>query len=713
MFVHARSSRFNQRTPRQGPDMHQRHEFAHKQPLLVEATNKPAPPPSSSPTSSKESLLLLRPIATNSRIKQHKNLYIVFVNNALQQLERGDADPFDELVAQFSSKSLEDGTTSTHQLRQWLNALSHVVSQFARPHAALVDAVVSLPWYTMDDGLVKTYKSFIAILVSAKPEYLHPVLNRTAHSLTYQSGLKPMGGQDETPLTRGAMFDRLHSLLQSLLELIPTLPSTLQPLLAQHFPHKRQNKLSHVTYIRNILRVSDYCPGVAEEILATIIDRAIQIDVEMEELEAEGAGAEPEVFALDPFENIVGEHEPDSDSDDEDGDDAGDLSDLSSEAEDLEADPKKINEPRDMAHIKEMVVKLDSILQLLFEHFARLQAEIASDASRPVPADRERLLEARHAQFLSLVTIFDTTILRTFKSRYTQFLVFWYASLDAEFADLFLGMLLSRALREHAQPPVTRAAAASYVASLVSRALFIDRAATRRVTEFFCTYLEQHLATATGYQQHTHTIFYAVAQAVFLIFCFRWRDLLMDDDHENVEDEEMELGHARKRRWLPQLDVMHRAVMSPLNPLKVCSQNVVAQFARVAQHTDFMYCYPIMEGSATPSASESGPSNSATAALFWAGAEQELHSFFPFDPYALPLSASFVQGIYRDWAMVAIDDEDDDDDEEEEEDSDAEAEARDDPTAQLGASFGGMSISPVQPRVLSLAAATVGVRFQV
>lgn len=57
------------------------HDYPHK---LAEATNKPP----SSPADSKESVLLLRPIATNSRIKQHKNLYLVFVNNALQQLER-------------------------------------------------------------------------------------------------------------------------------------------------------------------------------------------------------------------------------------------------------------------------------------------------------------------------------------------------------------------------------------------------------------------------------------------------------------------------------------------------------------------------------------------------------------------------------------------------------------------------------------------------
>lgn len=81
------------------------------------------------------------------------------------------------------------------------------------------------------------------------------------------------------PLTRRVVYDRLHYLLGHILTLVPTLPSTLQPLLVRHFPHKRQNRLSQTTYIRNLLRVSSYCPELSDKILATIIDRAIQIDV--------------------------------------------------------------------------------------------------------------------------------------------------------------------------------------------------------------------------------------------------------------------------------------------------------------------------------------------------------------------------------------------------------------------------------------------------
>ena len=81
-----------------------------------------------------------------------------------------------------------------------------------------------------------------------------------------------------TPITRRVIYDRLHYLLNHLLALIPTLPSTLQPLLVRNFPHKRQPQVAQVTYIRNLLRVTEYCSELADRILALIIDRALQID---------------------------------------------------------------------------------------------------------------------------------------------------------------------------------------------------------------------------------------------------------------------------------------------------------------------------------------------------------------------------------------------------------------------------------------------------
>lgn len=203
---------------------------------------------------------------------------------------------------QFNPKTASsDGASQLPQLRLWLSALSHVVSRLERTHAGLVYAIVGMPWTMLDSATVKSYTDLIGMLISARPEYLSLVLEKIAQGFTYrtyllfsllmryytqdclESGLKALDAciaeGSSSPLTRRVIYDRLHYMLQHLLSLVPTLPSTLQPFLVCNFPHKRQKEIMHTTYIRNLLRISVYCPELADKILATIVDRAIQIDV--------------------------------------------------------------------------------------------------------------------------------------------------------------------------------------------------------------------------------------------------------------------------------------------------------------------------------------------------------------------------------------------------------------------------------------------------
>jgi len=189
------------------------------------------------------------------------------------------------------------------------------------------------------------------------------------------------------------------------------------------------------------------------------------------------------------------------------------------------------------------------------------------------------------------------------------------------------------------------------------------------------------------------------------------------------------------KKWITELDVLPRLIASPLNPLKICSTNVVKQFAHIAQATGFVYCYGIIESNrraewssslsspmATPVAPSKRPgflspvkgSSSAPLVILPQSSDDasDLNSFFPFDPYKLPLSNSYIVGVYREWSEVAL---------EEDEDSDDEGDARvdleddvDDGIVQLerglrvplveeeiARSFEGMSISPVRQLALA------------
>ena len=371
-----------------------------------------------------------------------------------------------------------------------------------------------------------------------------------------------------------------------------------------------------------MLRITEYCPEMADSLLSTIIDRAIQIDVsvfttdtdsllwvhrsfilsqveiqvELEELEA--GQEQPEIFDLDPFDTIVGQEQSNDPEDDEGSEDGGDnFSDLSSEAGSQDNDDAPlIHTPLDLDRITEMVNKLDAILKLLFNHFDRPSSSTSNSASpsepstpalatsspplSPIstiltsphtpspPADPKDDHAPQLAQFHALLAIFTRTILCTFKSRYTQFLLFWFASRDAAFADLFLGELVAHALLEPTTSEVSRAAAASYVASFVSRATFIGRDEARGAIRVLCRFLEHEVDMfegGGGSDAAPPGVFYAVTQAVFLIFCFRWRELVEGDG----PGEQDGLAGSPTKMWMGELSVIRRVVACPLQPLKV------------------------------------------------------------------------------------------------------------------------------------------------
>lgn len=359
----------------------------------------------------------------------------------------------------------------------------------------------------------------------------------------------------------------------------------------------------------------------------------VEIQVEIEELDdGAGGGEDLDLFELDPFDTVIGQ-DRESDSEDDDNDpsnDFDDFDDLSSDGEDLQDEVQDDDMPTSIHHIQGLVQKLDVILTLLFDHFRHTHKQL-SDLDKPgeppvsalellplppfapltylksfsplpssptlepldsplqrpasptpfvapTPLSRTEAKRNLRRQFHTLLSIFDRTILRTFKSRYTQFLIFWYTSLDPEFSDTFQGMLVDTALSQANIPTVTRAAAASYIGSFISRANFVGQEGVRTIIRVLCEYLKSHLDSidiimlrgsrleidAALANADKNGVFYAVCQAVFLIFCFRWRDL-DTDIHEHLPGDDRKPG----KKWVQDLAVMQRVVNSVLNPLKV------------------------------------------------------------------------------------------------------------------------------------------------
>ena len=474
-------------------------------------------------------------------------------------------------------------------------------------------------------------------------------------------------------VTRSMSYERCHQALQCILQLIPTGSNSLFVSLVRYMPHKRFNTAEQAAYIKNILFVSEYVPMLRKQILGLVIDQMVQIDAQIQiELDEMDEDIEFDVYDMN-FDEDYDSEESDIDEEDEGEADIEDDASVDSQASHVDADRNdSINQ------IKYMVRKLDAMMHLAFQYFAKCASKASVDTQNEI--------------FYALVDIFDRAVLKTLKSRYTQFLLFYFCSLNVNvYSEYFLEHLIQH-ITDPLKPNVTRVAAAAYISSYVARAKFLEPSTIQRViltlTAWSANYVEQNEPNLRSLDCNKHDVFYAVIQATMYIFCFRWRDLVidneleMDDDmeddmfaeeHRHLTQPESGFGSGAARTWCTGLRNLPRLVMSKFNPLKLCAPSVVRQFAKLSHNTHFMYIYPVLEKNREIFVPGLGSANLL----------QTVQTFFPFDPYKLDGSRGYIDDIYFEW-IADEDDEDEDEDSEEEETEDED----------VSAGMMAMSISP-------------------
>ncbi|TKA73335.1 hypothetical protein B0A49_05259 [Cryomyces minteri] len=334
-----------------------------------------------------------------------------------------------------------------------------------------------------------------------------------------------------------------------------------------------------------------------------------------------------------------------------------------------------------MKELKSAVATMDAILDLLFGYYTPI---FANGTAWDIDETFEHLL----LQFANIV-------LPTYRSRHTQFLLFHFGQLSPDLIAKFAGACGHLALTKERIPQLVRLSAATYLASFVARGARISSQVVRDVFDLLGSHLDYirrtEEPTCRGPELVKYSLYYALAQAVLYIFCFRWRDLVVNSADPNYDIDELDdaaLFDGRELNWAPGIkECLTQNIYSKLNPLKVCSPSIVQQFARISRHLQFMYIFPLLETNKRLRLSTFLGATSASDGAFGGIAREtaltgklgesyhQLDAYFPFDPYQLPRSKRWLEGDYVQWKGIpGLDDDDKDDDssdsDESEEDSD-------------------------------------------
>ncbi|KAJ1894608.1 DNA independent RNA polymerase I transcription factor, partial [Coemansia sp. IMI 209127] len=496
------------------------------------------------------------------------------------------------------------------EVMPWIPALSENISALGLTYRELVTTIFGSDWVVCpDERFVHRYATLCLQILSAHPTWVPQAMAAFVRWFIY-------GARDNEAAAAPLVHDHLHALIKEVYRTIPTCGTSLAAALVDACPFKAAKPNTQVLFIQNALRCLDYATGIRRQVLQLVLNHTIQIDVEvqveLEDLESESEEEEEEEEGVEEgifeFEEDVDEKKNsaangskpnDDESEAESGSDSDSDSDSESGTDSEFGDSDDLGEVNYNA--KKIVAKLDAVMSTLF---AWLEKNFQIDvAAGEMPESASQL-------FLTFLDLFNAIVLPTFKSRYTQFLLFFLCSRDPQYADVFLGTMMGnvgdplRTLSQENVSSVTKVAAASYLGSFVARAKFLTTKIVRSVVGVLVQWANAYLDwqeqmardTASGQKQNVrplysqvlggasapaqftdferHAVFYAVTQAILYMFCFRWRDLAEASGGGPLVESELDNLH-----WCHEVEGMQRIVFSKLNPLRACAPTVAQQFA--------------------------------------------------------------------------------------------------------------------------------------
>ncbi|RKF80334.1 RNA polymerase I-specific transcription initiation factor rrn3 [Golovinomyces cichoracearum] len=565
-----------------------------------------------------------------------KNLEVVRreVKRAINNHLKGDSEGYDIIRAIFSPNKKDDESNNipSIEIRNYLLALASSASLLGNSCSGLIKSVLATEWVTRDELFVKTYVFFLGSLASAQGTFVGCVLEMlVSYFLRVRS--KSSGELDAIPqVTRVEISSRVHAALKYVLSLIPSASSVLLSICAKKFPLIDEKPKFHINYVENLLRLVNYSPELKLDILALITDRLVKIDVHMQvdldDLDDEETSM---ILHQSSLKNSLTESGNEIDSDSEtDSVDSDDESNL---------DSKRIRE------IGQNVEKMDLILEMLFSVYNPYFSD---------PNSVEAI-----SMFETLLAHFANIILPTYRSRHTQFLLFHFAQRSEHLVDQFAGTCVQLAFHP-GQPDVLKQAAAAYLASFVARGAHVKPQIVQTIFELIGSNLDTIRADneplCRGPDLKRYGIFYALTQALLYIFCFRWRDLILSS--EILEDDESLAFCGQDLIWIPGIkEILSRTIYSKLNPLKICSSPIVTEFAKIAHYLKFMYVYPLLETNKRLRLDQFSTTNKSitpgeTSDTRFKNQWYQLDSYFPFDPYQLPVSKRWVEADYVQWKGI-------------------------------------------------------------
>lgn len=519
------------------------------------------------------------------------------VRGALKSALQGDPDKYEQLIGvMHHNERLVPEEVAL--LVTCLKALSGSVSCLdIVHHRSLISSILKMSMWNYGTDVMDALMELVISLATSSGQYVDLCLEMLVSNFMPPDSFVSLLNQPRGILRKGQVIDRVHSTLINIAELVPLSPLRLERIIAERMPLIFTKEPLILSYVENMLKLESGAIGdlVGRTMLVAIMDRLIDLDVDI---------AWDDILQEDFTKGI-----------------------FDMELEDLEGPVDGGQQDGDELQISWMeryfsgnlnAQKLDSLMVLSFEHLNFCK-------------ESGRLSQV----FDTLLQSFQLTVLTAYKSKFSQFVLFYACSLDPEncgrrFADTLFHKFKTSSY------PEWRMSAVAYLASYLARAKFLSISSVAEYVESLLEWCSTYCSNQSGgINPKAHKEFYAGCQAMMYVLCFRMRSMLA-------------IPRIRSRISKHIEDILRH----PLSPLMVCLPSIVEEFLRLAKVTHL----DVPENFVSSGLLESELSMSF-------GGRERLDMFFPFDPCLLMRSDRYIRPNYVYWSMVRSSYDNDDDDE--------------------------------------------------
>ncbi|KAM8715760.1 hypothetical protein ACLKA7_002756 [Drosophila subpalustris] len=470
-----------------------------------------------------------------------------------------------------------------------------IVHSLTPDFADLVEALLSLNWKKRSLDAIQAYSEFTVDVMIAHNAYIH--IGITKLILNWipndQESADWINGSPSERVQ--ADLETVHSLLNRILTAVPMAFDVVIDTIAAKFPYFK--KPAHVTagYIHNVMWLMESKPVYEELLLQLVLQKLLILDVNA---------------PRDEIEELREEVDEDE-------------ADAMFQMDDINTSPKQ---PQALDHpIGQM---LDICMLKLFKFL--------DDKCRPVLNSNDDQRVAKNRFFKTLIHIFDEVLLPSHNIHHVQFVVFHVCSIRPAYAEAFLSSLWQKVQNPNVSP-IIRHVTVSYIASFLARAKFVPLSTItyylKELSNWANTYInDSDEFSSKNCSLKANMVFFSVCQAMFYLIAFRARDLTMNE----------------KNLTLLNSLQLSRLAMCHFNPLRYCLPPVATAFAGVTRTYQLAYCHTVLERNARRKLATIYGHEKLMP-------EETLDTFFPFDPYILPLSGKYIQPNYLVYKVHELD----------------------------------------------------------